>query len=238
MAPKNIVLLHGWGANTKKLAPLANSLKKLNWKVLVCELPGFDAPEPDSIWNVDDYTRFVVRRAFSIFGKEKYFVFGHSFGGRVAIKMSLYEENPICGVVLCATGGISRGNLIKRLLFKSLAVLGKVFANISPEFGHYWKTLLYKIAREHDYERASSRMKKVFQKVIAEDLKPLIPEIKIPLLVLWGEEDKITPVKDAYFIARNSKKASIFTYQNEGHRLPYERPDDVAEKIDQWAKNF
>ncbi|MBI2590614.1 MAG: alpha/beta hydrolase [Candidatus Blackburnbacteria bacterium] len=228
---KNIVLLHGWGANTRKLQALASSLETKGWKVLIPEIPGFGAPEPDSVWGVGDYSKFVLNLASSFFKKDKYFIFGHSFGGRVAIKMSLAENVAIRGIILCSTGGISRGFLVKRVVFKGLASLGRAF-------GNRWKALLYKLAREHDYERASNKMKKVFQKVIAEDLKPLISKIKFPVLVLWGEEDKITPVKDAYFIANNSKRASIFTYKNEGHRLPYEKSDEVAEKIDQWVGNF
>lgn len=231
MRSKNIVLLHGWGANTKKLEPLANSLKKLSWKVLVPELPGFGAPEPDSAWGVSDYSNFVSRFTAEAFGKEKYFVFGHSFGGRVSIKMSLQSSEAVCGIILCATGGISRGNLVKRVVFKGLTYIGRTF-------GSSWKTLLYKIAREHDYEKASAKMKKVFQKVVSEDLKPLISQVKIPILVLWGEEDRVTPIADAYFIANNSKKADIFVFGKVGHRLPYEKPNEVAEKIQQWAANF
>ncbi|OGY09299.1 MAG: hypothetical protein A2782_00195 [Candidatus Blackburnbacteria bacterium RIFCSPHIGHO2_01_FULL_43_15b] len=227
---KNIVLLHGWGANTRRLHALASSLKTKGWKVLIPELPGFGAPEPDSVWGVGDYSKFVLNLASSFFKKDKYFIFGHSFGGRVAIKMSV-ENSEVLGIVLCATGGISRGNLIKRVVFKVAAFIGR-------NLGSWWKTLLYKIAREHDYEKASEKMKKIFQKVIAEDLKPLIPQIKVPALVLWGNEDRVTPLCDAYFIANNSKQSSIFIFDHTGHRLPYEKPNEVAEKIQQWAQEF
>ena len=173
---KNIVLLHGWGANTRRLHALASSLKTKGWKVLIPELPGFGAPEPDSVWGVGDYSKFVLNLASSF------------FNGR--------------------------------------------------NLGSWWKTLLYKIAREHDYEKASEKMKKIFQKVIAEDLKPLIPQIKVPALVLWGNEDRVTPLCDAYFIANNSKQSSIFIFDHTGHRLPYEKPNEVAEKIQQWAQEF
>ncbi len=231
---KNIVLLHGWGANTKKLEPLAQSLRVKMWKVLIPELPGFDAPEPDIEWSLDEYAEYVSNFAKKAFGKEKYYVFGHSFGGGIALKLAAKDKDPLKGVILCANRGISRGNPIKRGVFFLLAKAGKILMAVIP-LANLWRKLLYKLAREHDYEKASSKMKVIFKKVISEDLKPLIPKIVLPVLVIWGRIDRITPVSDAYFLKKNLKNSKLLVYENFGHRLPYENPQAIASEIDKWT---
>lgn len=233
---KNIILLHGWGANTKKLQPLAQSLRIKKWKVLIPELPGFDAPEPDTDWPLDEYAEYVSNFAKKTFADKKYFVFGHSFGGGIAIKLAASDAS-LSGVILCASRGISRGNPIKRGVFLVLAKAGKILLVILP-LANLWRRLLYKLAREHDYEKASPRMKDIFKKIVEEDLKAVVPKIKVPALVLWGKKDKMTPVQDAYFLKTNLKNSKLLVYKNFGHRLPYEAPSALAVEIDKWTKQL
>ncbi len=234
---KRIVLLHGWGASASKLARLVGELKKLNWHVCLAKLPGFDAPPPKEAWGIKEYAEYALKEAQKVHGKKKFFVFGHSFGGRVAIKLAEKNNRQILGVVLCSTSGLSRGNPVKRAIFWLLAKAGKVFLAI-PLLANFWKSVLYKLAREHDYERAQGIMKEVFKKVVSEDLKPVAKEIKIPTLVLWGKKDKMTPISDAYYIKKVLSDTKLVVFEDEGHRLPYNKPKGVAEEIDKWAKNL
>lgn len=227
---KNIVLLHGWGANTNKLKPLAEVLKKYKWKVFTPELPGFDFPEPKEVWGLDDYARYVGEKAKSYFESNKYVVFGHSFGGGISIKLVLLYPKEVTGLVLCASRGFSRGNLVKRVIFYLLAKSGKIFLLIAP-LALFWKKILYKLAREHDYEKANGVMKDIFKKIISEDLKIYIGSIRVPTLLLWGTEDKMTPFRDALYISKKLTRSHLVEYSNVGHRLPYLKPEDIANEI-------
>ena len=182
MQEKNIILLHGWGAETKKFKPLKRQLEKLGWKVLLPELAGFGKPAPREVWGIQDYSEYVFDEAKELFNKSNFFVFGHSFGGGIAIKLASDNSKKLEGVILCAARGISRGNPLKRLIFASIAKAGKMFL-ITPEIAQSFRKLLYKAAREHDYEKTHGIMREIFKKVISEDLKPLLPKIKVPTLI-------------------------------------------------------
>jgi pimeloyl-ACP methyl ester carboxylesterase len=237
MAPKNIVLVHGWGAESGKLMPLGNELNKLGWQILPLKLVGFEKPAPKDVWGIKEYSDYVLEEVLNKFGEEKFFIFGHSFGGGIAIKLASGSYKNLGGVILCATRGISRGESIKRFLFNSLAKTGKVLL-ITPQLADKFRKLLYKAAREHDYEKTQGIMKEVFKKVISEDLKPLVAKIKIPTLVLWGEEDRLTSVKDAHFIKSALPDCKLVIYKGEGHRLPYEKPVQLAHEIDKWYQQI
>lgn len=229
---KNIVLLHGWGAQTDKLATLKKELEKKKWNVLLPEIPGFGAKAPEKAWNLGNYSDFVSNQADKYFKNNKYFVFGHSFGGRISIKIS-FSNPKVSGLVLCASGGISRGNFLKRYFFSTVSFVGK---KIFPKENYQvFRKLIYKLAREHDYEKTSGVMKEVFKNVVGEDLKPLISKINVPILILWGRVDKMTPLKDAMFIKSKVKNARLVIYQT-GHKLPYEKPSELAKDIDLWSK--
>lgn len=230
---KKIVILHGWGASTEKLQPLAKELISLGWKVFLPRLPGFGTVPPKEVWGVNEYSDYIYRKAIKTFGKSRFYVFGHSFGGRLAIKMASEQKEYLKGVILCSTSGISRGNFLKRALFLILAKIGKIFLLV-PEVASFWRKVLYKLAREHDYEKSQGHMREIFKKIISEDLKPLLARIKIPALVLWGRDDRMTPVSDAYFI-KNSVPDSHLILFNAGHRLPYDKPKEVALEIDRWT---
>jgi len=234
---KNIVLLHGWGAETKKLEPLKKSLEMFGWNVFLPKLPGFENPSPKNIWGLKEYSDYVYEEAKNYFRKENFFVFGHSFGGGIAIKLSVTNLKEISGIVLCATRGISRGSSLKRLLFSVLAKIGKVFL-IVPVLANIFKKLLYKAAHEHDYEKTGGIMKEVFKKVISEDLKPLIKKSKHKTLLFWGENDRVTPISDAFYIMKALPKSTLISYDGVGHRLPYEKPQELAKEINLWYQKL
>jgi len=237
MSGKRIVLLHGWGAETSKLEPLKRELEKLGWKVLLPKLAGFEKPAPKEIWGIKEYSEYINEEAKKSFGNNRFFVFGHSFGGGITIKLATSNSESLIGVVLCATRGISRGKSVKRLVFSTLAKTGKVLL-ITPQLANKFRKLLYKAAREHDYERTHGIMSEVFKKIISEDLKPLVSKIKVPTLVLWGEEDKMTPIKDAHFIKSALPGSKLVTYKRQGHRLPYEKPEQLALEIEKWYRQL
>lgn len=229
-----IVLLHGWGATKEKLLSLGKTLSKKNWQVFIPDLPGFGKSSPPSKpWGVGEYANFVLEMIKKLYGEKKVYLFGHSFGGRVAIKIAVLYPDKVAGVVLCSSAGISRGNFLKRRLFLILAKIGRLTFPKNEKF----RQLIYKLAREHDYERAQGVMRESLKLIVSEDLKPFLPKIKTPSLILWGEEDETTRYTDAQMIASKVKGSKLISFPGVGHKLPYERPELVAERISDWRKN-
>lgn len=233
---KNIVLLHGWGSNTGKLMGIESVLTSLGWNTLNLKLPGFEEKNPERPWCLDDYCRYVVNKSDKYF-QQKYFLFGHSFGGRIAILCAFKYHKNIRAVVLCSSGGISRANIFKRLFFGLCAKIGMVFLFIKP-LAKFWKMLLYKIAGEHDYEQTEGVMRQTFKNIVADDLKNISRKIILPVLILWGDSDKITPIKDARFLKNAIKKSKLIIFKNQGHTLPYVSYEKIGKEIEKWSKNI
>lgn len=230
-----IYLLHGWGSSKEKLLPLGKALARGGWQVVIPDWPGFgSSAEPSKPWGVQDYANFFRKFHDQLSPGSKIVYFGHSFGGRVALKLGAGNSREISGFVLCGSAGLSRGRLFKRVLFGLSAKIGRrLFGDCS-----LFRRLLYKIAREHDYEKSSSLMKETFKRVVGENLRPCLAKIRQPVLILWGSDDRETRLKDAHVIVREVTGSKLKVFKGRGHLLPYREPEKVAAAVTDWGKNL
>jgi pimeloyl-ACP methyl ester carboxylesterase len=64
------------------------------------------------------------------------------------------------------------------------------------------------------------------------DSFPSLPSIAVPVLVVVGAEDEITPPEKSEAMARAIPAARLEKIDGAGHLSPMERPDDVAAALD------
>ncbi len=231
---KRILLVHGWGSSTKNLENLKIALEETGWICFSPELPGFGAPESVTAWGITDYSEYVLAEGKRVFNNKDFFVFGHSFGGMIAIRIGGNKDNKnILGIILCGANGISRPSSFKRDFFYILAKLGKIFM-IFPQFTKLFRRILYFLAREHDYAKTSGIMRDVFKKVISDNLKPEVSKLKLPVLILWGKKDKATPIIAGRYINKVVRQSKLIVYSEGDHFIPYFMPRELAKEINEW----
>ena len=63
-------------------------------------------------------------------------------------------------------------------------------------------------------------MKKTLSIIVKEDLKKHIKRINKETLIIWGQDDKVTPYKDALYLKKHLKNSGLVTFENTGH-FPY-----------------
>lgn len=211
-----LVLLHGWGCEGKTLASIA-AMTGHNHRVYSVDLPGFgESDEPPAVWGTDDYARCIASW-MSDQGLIRPILLGHSFGGRISIILG------------------SRGLASKIILVDS--------AGIKPRrsITYYFKVYSYKLQRRisqlilgrerskalaqkalerrasADYLAASPRMRGILSRVVNEDLRSLLPHIDVPTLLIWGEDDTATPMRDARIMERLIPDAGLVSFAGCGH---------------------
>ena len=123
---ETVVMLHGWASNCELFRPSAVQVSE-KYRVLAPDLPGAGGtPEPPADWTVDDYVDFTVRFIAS-FGCRKVILLGHSFGGRVIIKMANRPDLPfeITKIVLVDSAGIRPEKTAEQKMKESVLKFGK-----------------------------------------------------------------------------------------------------------------
>lgn len=234
-----LLCLHGWGGSKESFTELRAALEDEDLLILTPDLPGFgDEPQPARPWSVADYADWVERWVEQTLPPSPYplLLLGHSHGGRIAITLASRRQTiahrTITHLFLCAAAGIRRPSL-KRTFGKALSAVGKaVFAlpgltGIEPKA----RKALYKILREHDYERASPLMRQTLARVTGEDLTPLLSRITVPTDLFWGEEDRQTPLVDGKLMHERIKGSVLHTFAGTRHRVHRDRAQEIASVI-------
>ena len=227
-----ILLLHGWGCNINTFAYITNHLSKF-MEVYVIDFPGFGkSDEPKEVWNVDNYAD-LIQKFIEKMEIKKISLLGHSFGGRVIIKL-VNRKNlkfKIDKLVLIDSAGIRHEpkKTFKQKLYKKVFPIIK---KISPELLNKIKT---KVGSE-DYRNATPMMRDILVKTINEDLSKLVPTIKNPTLIIWGENDTATPYEDAKYLNKNIEDSGIVKVENAGHFSFLDNPYLVNKALESFLK--
>ena len=215
-----IVLLHGSGSNIKLFANLIELLSK-KYTVVAMDMPGFgESEEPPSAWCVDDYVQFVID-FLKDYDTKQVMLLGHSFGGRVIIRMHARESLPfdITKVILVDSAGIMPPKSNKKSWRTRYYKLGKAFLStklmqkLAPDALENFR----KKMGSADYAAASPLMRQVMVKVVNEDLEPYLHLIKCPTLLVWGVNDTATPLSDGEKMEKLIPDAGLVKLENAGH---------------------
>ena len=126
---------------------------------------------------------------------------GHSYGGRVIIKLAARERIPfeIKNIVLIDSAGIMPKRSFKqKLKIKEYKILKKIVSvkliyALFPELIDDWRSR----QGSADYRNASPMMRQCMVMAVNEDLTDLLPCIKQDTLLIWGDKDTATPISDA-----------------------------------------
>ena len=104
---KYAVILQGWGTTMELYDSVAASINSA-FKVVQLDLPGFGkSDEPREAWNLDAFSDFFCKFLAAL-GIEETTLIGHSYGGRMIIKMATRDSLPfkIRNIVLIDSAGI------------------------------------------------------------------------------------------------------------------------------------
>ena len=218
-----VFLLHGWGCNGEIFKSIQEVLATA-YTTYSFDFPGFGASdEPTAVWGVEEYTRMVEQFAKDN-GIESPALIGHSFGGRVSIVYA--SRNDVSRIMLVDAAGIKPKRPFKYYwkvyTFKTMKWLCNTFLPKAKAQAIIDKRR--KGAGSSDYNNASPMMRAILSKVVNEDLKHLMPSIKAPTRLFWGNLDTATPLSDAKTMEKLIPDAGLVVAHGTGHFSFLENP--------------
>ena len=244
------------------------SIFNFQFSIIIPDLPGFGkSDEPKENWELDDYVEFVdefiekisrKRKGFelikdllkkfdstkAVYREEKIkpILIGHSFGGMIAIKYAVKYPEKIDKLILTGAAGIKHKLTVKQKILFVLVKAGKTLFSL-PVINNFKKPvfkLFSKIARSRkkDYYSASPRMKEIMKNILAEDLTSCLDKIKSPTLLVWGREDKTTPLADGEIMKEKIKDSKLIIIDNANHSLPYQKAEEFAKIVEEFIKKI
>lgn len=225
-----MILLHGWGCDRNALT-LFERVGLENHEVFNIDLPGFGlSPEPPAPWTVEEYASMLEGFVKSL-GIKRPIVLGHSFGGRIGILYA--SRNNVDKLILVDSAGVKPRRSLRYYFkvygFKLTKSLWRIFLGAEKADA--------KIAAERDrrgsadYRNASPLMKQVLIKAVNTDLCSVMHSISAPTLLLWGENDTATPLRDARKMHKLIPNARLISFPGAGHFCFLDNPYQAAAAV-------
>lgn len=224
---ETVVMLQGWGTDLGVYDSVANSINE-RYRFVQFDFPGFGgSDEPREAWNVDAYADFFCKfmQALEI---KKATLIGHSYGGRVIIKLAARDSIPfeIKNIVLIDSAGIMpKRSFSQKLKVRRYKILKKILNMkvvyaLFPELIDDWRSR----QGSADYRNASPMMRQCLVMAVNEDLTELLPKIEQDTLLIWGDKDTATPITDAKLMEERIPNAGLVVLKGAGHFSFLEQP--------------
>ena len=221
-----LLFLHGWRSEA---AIWDNIIKKLSgdYNIYALDLPGFGASQtPQKAFYLQDYAD-IVDAFIKKFHLKNISLVGHSFGGRTVIKLTSNNPDYLNKIILVDSAGI-RQNSSQRALKKVAAKILKPIFKLP--FLQNARQIIYKKLGALDY-LATPQLQTTFVNIINEDLTPLLNKIVKSTLLIWGKEDKDTPLAQAKIMEQSVPSSKLVVLESAGHFSFLDKPDEFVKNL-------
>lgn len=184
-----LIGLHGWGQTGASLVPLAELLPGKD--IILFDLPGFgQTPMLAPGAGTADYAEALAIRLPS---DRPAILIGHSFGARVALRYAARHPDRLRALILIAGAGLKRRRgPVFRIRAFLLRLLGRLARGIDRLSGTRLNEAYKMRFGSADY-RAAGPLRPTFVATVNEDLSEIAASIEIPVLLIYGAEDRETP---------------------------------------------
>lgn len=218
---KTVLFIHGWGGSRQNLKPLAKLVSK-KCKAVIFDLPGFGKSEnPDPDWGIAEYAQVI----FSFVKKQRLapvILFGHSFGGSLALYFTAHHPELVEKLIVCAPS-------YKREK-KRVPLVSAVKDSIPAPM----KRLLYRVFFPQSELYKYPHLESNFRKIVTQDVGNEALSIKKPTLILWGDLDRYVPVSFAHELQTLIQGSELEIIKGKGHGMPLTSPELVYNKLEKF----
>ncbi len=236
-----VVLIHGTGSSLHTFDAWTHILKKSN-RVIRMDLPayGLTGPFPDRNYSMTHYTAFLndFLKALKI---KKCILVGNSLGGQIAWNYALEQPKKVEKLILIDAAGFPLISKSVPIAFTigQIPVLNKLLTYITPRFivKASIENVYFDSSKVNDslvdryFEltlRTGNRQAFVDRLKMAKDttVYKRIKDIKQPTLILWGANDLLIPIENAYKFHKELPNNTLVIIDNSGHTPMEESPTE------------
>lgn len=244
-----LVFLHGVLGSHRVWAHLASEMAESH-TVLAPDLFGCgDSARPMADYSLGGHAG-VVRDLLDAHDIKEVTLVGHSLGGGIAMEFTYLFPERVRGLVLVASGGLGREvNLLLRAptLPGAEWLLPVVASGFARRQGNALRRGLKMVGVRgstdvaeawHGFEQlADSDSRRAFLATIRSVVGPdgqrvsaaeLLPKMKVPAMVVWGDRDRLIPVSHAKAAVDHMPDAKLIIFEGAGHFPHLDQPDRFA----------
>jgi pimeloyl-ACP methyl ester carboxylesterase len=221
------------------------------------DLPAFGLTGPflNKDYSISNYTTFLVEFLDSL-NITQCILVGNSLGGEIAWRFALQEPVIAKKLILIDPGGYPVKSKSVPIAFKlaRVPVLNKLLTYITPRFlvrssienvyfdkskvsdslvNRYFDLTL----RKGNREAIVDRLKVSTTLTNRTNTHASVKKIKQPTLIIWGNEDQLIPIENAYKFKNDISNSKLIVMQETGHVPMEERPLESLKPVIDFLDN-
>ncbi|MGZ6236385.1 MAG: alpha/beta fold hydrolase [Syntrophales bacterium] len=235
---ETVILLHGFGGYKDQWTAFAKYLK--GYHLVIPDVPGFgeSSQVPADNYSVDSQAGR-IDRFVEVLKLDKFHMAGNSMGGAVTATYGAKHPEKVLTLALLNTGGApspKKSELVMQLEKGNNPLVGsnaedfdKLIALVfvkPPTIPASFKKIMVA-----DWIAHAEFNKKIWNDVRSASpvsLEPILPLIQAPVLIIWGDQDKVLDVGGVAFLEKYLKNYRTVIIKDVGHCPMIEQPEETA----------
>lgn len=231
---KPIIILHGLMGGLGNFKAFISYFPKIGFQIFMPELPIYSASLLNT--NVKFFAKY-INKFINLLGINKAILVGNSLGGHVALLHSKLYPNSTEALVLTGSSGLYENSMGDTYPKRGdYEFIRKKTQNVfySP------KVATKKIVDEV-FESVNNRNKVIkilamAKSAIRHNMAKDLPKINIPVALIWGKNDLVTPPNVALEFDELLPKSNLFWIDECGHAPMMEHPKKFNKIVENWFK--
>ncbi len=232
-----LIILHGLMGNLSNFDRVFDHFSELGYQVIMPELPLYTMPLLKT--NVKNLSKFV--KDFVRFkGLQSYILMGNSLGGHIALYHAKMNPKNVAGLVLTGSSG-----LYENSMGESYPKRGDYeYIKKKSQDVFYDPEIATKEVVDDVFETLNNRNKlirtiAIAKSAIRHNMAQDLPKMKMPVCLIWGKNDTVTPPDVAEEFHRLLPNSELFWLDKCGHAPMMEHPDAFNKLLEPWLlKHF
>lgn len=238
---KTLVLLHGWGGNSRTWDPLLPLFEKHlpEWRVLALDLPGFgDSPA------IENFELDVVLAVLAEKIPEGSVLVGWSLGGMLAVQLAANYPQKIAAVMTLAanakfvadeTYAAAMQPAVNQHFNQQFASNGlqtlKLFSGLLAQGDENERALLKTLRAQINADEIKPEWHSTLLVLSQVDNRSALQSLRKPCVHLLAEKDALVPVAAAESLRQLNPAHNLVVFENTAHALHWSRPDLVVDEL-------
>ncbi len=161
---------------------------------------------------------------------------GNSLGGHVAMRLCLAEPELVDCLILSGASGLYEHSVDSLPIRPNQEFIREHMTRV-----FYNQQFITDEAVEEIYQSINKRLQ-VLNLIHAarsakkDNLLKLLKDIKVPTLLIWGEDDQVTTMDVAETFAKHIPNSKLVTFKKCGHAPMIEYPEQFSAEVEKFLK--
>jgi abhydrolase domain-containing protein 6 len=239
-ADETVLMIHGYSSEKTVWMRFASHFTD-KYRVLILDLPGHGETAFDPAIKYDTVSQAQrVVEAMDVLGIQRAHIVGNSMGGFIAAQLALHNPDRVQSAVLIDAAGVvapQESDMAKMLAsgrnpfeIRSREEFIEFYGMTMAQPPWLPRMILDYMADDYIVRRES--LTRIFNDFHNTDfLDDHLGKIHVPILVMWGERDRLLHISSAAVWQSGIQNAELITYPELGHMPMLEAPSKSADDV-------